>query len=426
MQGPFTVLAPVNSAFGKLDPTFVQQYLQPSMFDKLRAILLHHILPKYRPVISFTAGETATLLDGTDVTITVAPLRFGTSAVVTADIEACNGIIHSIETVHIPTSLDFCDDCTCAIPSTTNCTDMLERAESDPILSTLVDLLNVSGLNSIFECKGPFTALLPSNNAFEKLSGADLKFLSNPANRDVLRDVLLYHLLPNSTQSSKFTSGPRNTLLPGEQVDIQLSPLRFDDAVVKTHDIETCQGIINIVDNVLLPFVLPFDECVEYTFNQRGEQLQDAGRDCDWNVIDVAKQNSDLTIVTTLFDIAGLTPIFSCTGPFTAIFPSNTAFDDVPTAFLDNLVLPQNINRLRDVLLYHIVPGSKLTSAFIGGLQDTLTDGKIDVTLKPLEFNGFSLFKADITACNGYVNIVSGLLNPFGKQTMSSVVDSTS
>jgi transforming growth factor-beta-induced protein len=420
-KGPFTVLAPVNNAFTKMDPEFVRQLLKPNMIGKLQATLLYHIIPRHRPVTSFVAGELQTLLTGENVTVGVAPLRFDTAGVVRPNIAACNGIVHSIETVRLPAGSDFCDILPLDLrrrflqDTNTNCTNMLATARSDPTLSTVVSLFNASGLEAIFQCDGPFTALLPSNDALKKLSEADLAFLTNPANRDALRDVLMFHILAGSTNSSMFTSGPRNTLLQGKQVNISLTPLRFDQAAVNKSDIETCQGRINILDGVLLPYALPKppDTCDAYTFNRRKRQLQNGGRDCDRNVLDVAKMNSDLTIVTTLIDVAGLTPLFSCAGPFTAIFPSNTAFDDVPEAFLDNLILAQNIDKLRAFLSYHIMPGAILTSQLSSGPQDTLIDAKIDVTVRPLEFNGFFLFNADISGCNGYVNIVSGLLNPF-------------
>jgi transforming growth factor-beta-induced protein len=415
-QGPFTVLAPVNDAFAILDPAFVRELMQTSMIEKLRAILLYHIVPKHRPVTSFVAGELETLLEGENVTVGVDPLRFDRADVVRPNMAACNGVIHSIETVRLPSGSDFCpvfplDQRRSLQAANTTCTSILGTARNEPALSTVVSLLNTSGLAAILEkCNGPFTALLPSNDAFKKLTDFELAFLMNPANRNVSRDILLFHLLSGSTNSSMFRSGPRNTMLQGKQVNISLSPLRFHEAAANRSDIETCQGVVHILDGVLLPYALPAF-CDEYTFNPRKRHLQNGGPNCTRNILDAAKQTADLTIVTTLIDIAGLTPVFSCAGPFTAILPSNTAFDDVPEAFLDELILEQNIDKLRAFLLHHIIPGAMLTSQLSAGPRETLSKVKINVSVKPLEFNGFFLFSADVPACNGYLNVVSGLLS---------------
>lgn len=420
-------MAPVNAAFSKLDADVQQQLLDPSMKRKLQELLLYHILPNHQPTSSFTnPGQSETLLTGANVTVVLDPLRFDSSAVVSPDNAACNGIVHSIARVIMPQNSEFCDDFKFADhrklqAMSPRCTDLLDIARNNPDLSIALSLIEAADIDPIFGCEGPFTVLIPSNDAFNKLDANSLSFFSDKANMDALRNLLLYHILPGISHSSSFTPGSTDTLLSDVQVTVQVEPLRFDNAFVVESDIEACQGIVHVLDNVLSPFMIPTPspapngDCAAYTFNRRKRQLQNDGRDCDRNVLDVARQNSDLSIVTTLIDVARLTSVFACAGPFTGIFPSNTAFDDVPSAFLDDLILPQNNDRLQEFLLYHIIPGAMLSSQFIAGAQDTLANAQIDVTLNPLEFNGFDLFSADIRACNGYVNIVSGLLNPFGK-----------
>lgn len=393
------------------------------MKDELQELLLYHILPNYQPASGFKPGPLETLLMGANLTVATDPLMFDSSGVIDQDTEVCNGIIHSLESVLMPPDSDFCDDFNFndrrnLQANSLNCTGILDIARSDPNLSTALTLIEAAGLAPMFGCEGPFTALIPSNDAFTQLSSESLVLLTDPENVDLLRHLLLYHMLPGISQSSSFTPGPVDTLLSDKQVTVQVAPLRFDESVVIQADTEACQGIVHVLDNVLFPFGIPTPPqtsgiCDDYTFDRRTRQLQNGGQDCDRNILDVARQNSDLTIVTTLIDVAGLTSVFSCAGPFTGIFPSNTAFDDVPSAFLDDLLLAQNIDRLREFLLYHIIPGAMLTSQFVAGPQDTLATDTIDVTLNPLEFNGFDLFNADLPACNGYVNIVSGLLNPF-------------
>jgi uncharacterized surface protein with fasciclin (FAS1) repeats len=363
-------------------------------------------------------------------------VEFNDAKVVMPDIASCNGVIHTIDTV-LFADADKCDrfdldqrrlDQRRLQSGTDTCDEtMLDAARDRPELSTVVALIEAAGLEDLFDC-GDFTGLLPTNVAFDQLDDDYVDFLMDPNNSDELEDLLLYHFLPKPTMSDEFSPGPVETLLSSESVNIRILPLRFDEAGVVMPDIVACNSVIHIINGVLTPYPLPTQSptgtptgaptpiniCDEYTFNRRVRQLQDGGANCDTNVLDTARGDAQLTIVTTLIDLAELSDIFSCPGPFTALLPSNTAFDDIPEAFLEEIVLPQNIDRLRNLLLYHILPAATLTTEFTAGPSDTLYDGnQVNVALNPLSFNGREVLNGDIQACNGYVHIIGGLLNPF-------------
>lgn len=437
--GPFTVLAPTNSAFAKLDPGLLIHLQNPRNQELLQEILLYHMLPGYQPSVSFTtAGPTSSLLFGFDVDVSLNPLQFNDANVIMPDIAACNGVIHTIDDVLIPDDPDFCDAFTFddrrRLQNATdsggdNCEpNVLETARMNPDLSTVVSLIEAADLVDVFSCAGPFTALLPNNDAFADLDPAFLDFLLNPANQDTLQDLLLYHILPGSTMSTEFSQGPTDTLLMGQQVDVLLIPLRFDNAGVVTTDIAACNGLIDIIDTVLLPFEpptaapsvapslspTPADICDDFTFLQRMRRLQNGGRDCTTNVIDTARNNQDLSIFTTLVELAGLNDIFTCAGPFTALIPTNSAFNDIDRDFLDSLLDPANIDDLRTFLLYHILPGATMTTEFEAGPTETLSSGNmVEVALNPITFDENEVLEADIVACNGFIDILGGVLNVF-------------
>ena len=159
----------------------------------------------------------------------------------------------------------------------------------------------------------------------------------------------------------------------------------------------------------------PLDFCVDFTFPiVRVRKLQNGGQDCDGNILEVAMQNDDLSVFTTLIVLAGLTEIFTCAGPFTALLPTNAAFDDVDQNLLDSLILPQNQNDLRRFLSYHFLPGAILSNDFTDGPFETLASSiEVDVTLGPLQFDGSGVIEIDMVACNGYINILNGVLNIF-------------
>jgi uncharacterized surface protein with fasciclin (FAS1) repeats len=440
--GPFTVLAPTNDAFAALDPALVDELLLPENQELLQEVLLYHILPGFNPSSDLVAGPTETLLYDFTVDVSLNPVMFNDANVVMPDIMACNGIIHTIDDILTPEDEDFCDAFTFGNrrrlqDSGQNCTNnILDVARDDPNLTTVVALLEAADLADIFSCPGPFTALLPNNAAFDALDPALVEFLLDPANQSELQDLLLYHILPDETLTSDFVDGPVETLLADNTVDVTTSPIMFNDAGVVDSDIDACNGLINVIDTVLNPFPppptpsptsapTPVDICVDFTFPiVRVRKLQNGGQDCEGNILEVAMQNDDLSVVTTLFELAGLTEIFSCAGPFTALLPTNAAFDDVDQDLLDSLILPENLDELQRFLLYHILPGATLSDDFTEGPFETLASGnEVDVTIGPLEFDGRGVIETDIVACNGYIDILDGVLNIFEMRTFWDDLD---
>ena len=449
------MLAPTNESFKDLDPALLEMLMQPENQELLREILLYHILPGYFPTDAMQEGPIETLLHGFNVGVNIDPLRFDDAAVVRPDTIACNGIIQVIDNVLLPSEPDFCDAFTFEelMANGQNSTrNILAVASDDPDLSIVVGLIEDAGLEKIFDCPGPFTALLPQNSAFAALDPAYLAFLRDPANRNELQDLLLYHILPGATQADDFRAGASDTLLLGKNVDVGVSPLTFDDANVVTPDILADNGLIDKIDTVLTPFPLPTspptaapvevpDICDTFTFERRLRVLQDGGENCENNVYTTALNDPNLEVITTLIGQAGLVPIFDCAGkrissfppdrvkrhalshcndcfdeqgPFTALLPSNTAFDAVDPIFLDELLLPENMEQLQNLLLYHILPGASLTTELSAGPKESLFTGyQVDVSVNPLQFDNSNVLTPDILACNGYIDIIDGVLNPF-------------
>jgi uncharacterized surface protein with fasciclin (FAS1) repeats len=150
-----------------------------------------------------------------------------------------------------------------------------------------------------------------------------------------------------------------------------------------------------------------------------------ADPNCTPNVLEVAAQNPDLTLSSTLLDRVDLTDIFSCPGPFTALLPTNAAWDAVDPAFLEYLLRPENEEELEDVLLYHILGGSYPSSVLFPGPLDTLLSGEqVDVTVNPVMFDDAGLEIPDIAACNGIIHGIRTVLLPFGtRKFLNEVLD---
>jgi uncharacterized surface protein with fasciclin (FAS1) repeats len=143
-------------------------------------------------------------------------------------------------------------------------------------------------------------------------------------------------------------------------------------------------------------------------------ELEDDEVLCDPNVFDEAKNIVDLSIFVSLIEQARLEEIFLCAGPFTILAPSNAAFADNPsiTKYLADV---HNVKELREVLLYHILPGLTLEDEFTKGSIEALQGDVIEVSVEPLLFNNVaSITEGDIKACNGAINIIDSILLPPG------------
>ena len=145
-------------------------------------------------------------------------------------------------------------------------------------------------------------------------------------------------------------------------------------------------------------------------------ELQFQGPLCETNVIDTARHIPNLSIFVSLIDQAGLEDIFLCAGPFTVLTPTNHAFAANPglTSYLADL---HHVEDLREVLLYHILPGLYLIDDFQNGPIGTLQgeDVAVNVTSSSITFNGAELVEGDILACNGVLQVIDEVLIPPGK-----------
>lgn len=102
-NGPFTVFAPTNEAFAKLPDGTVEELLKPENKEKLAAILTYHVVAGKVMSKDLSDGQKAETVNGQEVTITIGDgVKVETATVITADLEASNGVIHVIDSVIMP------------------------------------------------------------------------------------------------------------------------------------------------------------------------------------------------------------------------------------------------------------------------------------------------------------------------------------
>lgn len=125
---------------------------------------------------------------------------------------------------------------------------------NDPNFKTFTDAIVAADLIDIFEGTGPFTAFVPTNEAFEKLGKEKVKELFNPENKDQLTTILIYHIVPGKYPSRNLKSMNLKTV-NGKNISVKVEngEIQVNNAKVLRKDIVGPNGVIHEIDTVLLP-----------------------------------------------------------------------------------------------------------------------------------------------------------------------------
>ena len=131
--------------------------------------------------------------------------------------------------------------------------NLIDLACGLPQLSTFLSLVQLSGLKDIFECRGPFTLFVPTNEAFDNLRGHVWLQLLKLENRNDLKDLLLYHMIPGSflQRELKVRLAGTPSLLFNRNITISKNPFMVDTSQVIESDFLGCNGVLHIIDEVL-------------------------------------------------------------------------------------------------------------------------------------------------------------------------------
>ena len=291
--------------------------------------------------------------------------------------------------------------------------NLVDIASSDSNFSVLVQALVKADLVSALEADGALTVFAPTNEAFQAL--LDKKPAWNSLDDvpvDVLKEVLLYHVLPIYAPSQNLSDNQGVTTLNGAALTIDLSSgVKIESATgqsvsVTQADILAKNGVIHAINEVLLPGELPKD------------------------ITDLAIATPDLSILVQALQKANLVSALQADGPFTVFAPTNAAFQ----ALLDsnaswNSLDDIPVDVLTNVLLFHVVSGNIKSTDLSDTYVNTLATGpnseplslQVEVT-GGIEFNGDSSPVSgliDIEASNGVVHVIDKVMMPANVVTLA-------
>ena len=370
-EGPFTVFAPTDQAFTDLgvDLSTLSQ-------SDLSDILLYHVVGAEVPASAVTDCMSADAANTQPLSFTVGEsgVMVNDANVIMTDVISSNGLIHVIDKVLMPT------DTPRDIPRTAQCT-----GEHNSLVAAVIQ----AELLTTLQGDGPFTVFAPTDQAFTD-AGIDLAALDTPEGKEALEDILLYHVVGSNVPSSALSDGMVATAVNGDDLTFDLtSGVMVNDANVVTADVATSNGVIHVIDKVLMP---PADP-VDIPTTAAGTGIH--------NSLVAAVVQADL-LATLEGD-----------GPFTVFAPTDDAFTaaGIDLAALDT---PEGKQTLSDILLYHVVASSVPASAVTDCMSANAVNGQ------PLSFtvgdgvmvNDANVIQADVIASNGIIHVVDKVLSP--------------
>ena len=375
-DGPFTVFAPTDDAFAALPDGTLDAVLADN--DMLTAILTYHVVGSTALSTDLMDGMAVTTLNGEDVTVTINMdgVFINDAQVTMADITADNGVVHVIDAVLLP-----------APPPSNTVVDIIVNSEVHTTLETAVI---AAGLAGTLSGDGPFTVFAPTDAAFANVPAETLDaVLADPA---LLTAILTYHVVGSTALSTDLMDGMAVTTLNGADVTvtINMDGVFINDAQVTMADIVADNGVVHVIDAVLLPPPPPSN-----------------------TVVDIIVNSENHNTLETAVVAAGLVETLSGDGPFTVFAPTDDAFAGLPEGTLDAVLA--DIDLLTAILTYHVAGTTALSTDLMDGMAVTTLNGAdVTVTINTdgVFINDAQVTVADIIADNGVVHVIDAVLLP--------------
>lgn len=141
-----------------------------------------------------------------------------------------------------------------AAPAFAQDADIVDTAIAAGDFTTLVAAVQAAGLVETLKGDGPFTVFAPTDEAFAALPEGTVEDLLLPENKEQLAAVLTYHVVPGKVMSTDLTNGMTAASVQGSDVTIMTEGgVKVNDANVTTADIEASNGVIHVIDAVIMP-----------------------------------------------------------------------------------------------------------------------------------------------------------------------------
>uniref|UniRef100_A0AAR2IUK3 FAS1 domain-containing protein n=1 Tax=Pygocentrus nattereri TaxID=42514 RepID=A0AAR2IUK3_PYGNA len=364
--GHYTLFAPTNEAFDKVDREVIERVLGDK--NVVQALLKYHLLSSVQCSEAIMAGSVYETMEGSTIEIGCDGDSLtvnGIKMVLKKDIVTKNGVIHLIDQVLMPDSAK-------------QVTELIGGSQS-----TFSDMVYELGLSAAMRPETQYTLLAPLNGAFnEEVMSMDQR---------LLKIILENHILKLKVTLSELYNGQLLETLGGKflRVFVYRTAVCIENACMVRGSKEGSNGALHLLTSLIkLPTTTVY------------EMLEADGR---------------FTVFLSLMEMAGLTDLLRQEGGYTVFAPTDDAFDGLTEE--DLTLLTSDMNALRTILLYHFSNGVFINGGLEGGVTNllkTIQGNNLQVMSvnNSIQVNSVNVPGNDLMASNGVVHVVKTLLYP--------------
>ena len=286
-----------------------------------------------------------------------------------------------------------------AVPASAQSQDIVDIAAADDRFETLVAAVTAAGLVDTLKSEGPFTVFAPTDDAFAALPEGTVDALL--ADIPALTNILTYHVVPGKVMAADVVNLTSADTAQGQPINISIvdGKVMINDAEVIITDIEASNGVIHVIDAVILP---PAEEAAEMSDSMMAQ-----------DIVDIAAADDRFETLVAAVTAAGLVDTLKSEGPFTVFAPTDDAFAALPEGTVDALLA--DIPALTNILTYHVVPG-KVMAADVVNLTsaDTAQGQPVQISVQDgrVFINDAEVIITDIETSNGVIHVIDAVIIP--------------
>ena len=299
-----------------------------------------------------------------------------------------------------------CSGCGCTAQTAPSCSqakpaqlaDIVHAAEHAGQFTTLLTALEVAGLEDALRGPGPFTVFAPTDDAFAALPKGTVESLLKEENRAKLQSILKYHVVPGAVMSSDLMKYTNAKTLHGNKLSLTL---RVNNARVTTADVKARNGVIHVIDRVILP-----DNAKPIT----GHANSEAPKRLEKDIVETAVDAGQFKTLVAAIQAAGLADALSGEGPFTVFAPTDAAFAKLPKGTVEMLVKPENRAKLQAILKYHVLPARLGSNDIVAAHTVKTLNGQ--AIYPSLMVDNAALQAKNIYCHNGVIHVIDSVIVP--------------
>ena len=376
----YTVFVPSNQAFSSLPEGAVETLLDPRNDDRLEEVFNYHVLARAEPTFELEKYTALQMISGQWLSIDYRNKQIG-GATFTGEVIPCsNGVIYIIDQVLTPTT-----------------DDLYQALQKDGRFKTFTRAITASRQGKLYQnVHDNYTVFAPTDQAFAKLPEEIVESLFLPENDERLEDIIKHHISDVVYSAGKSYGADRlgvpditPTSAFGQQLNFAVRDgvATIDEVQILETDIPTANGLIHVVDSVILP--------------------------AEQSTLELLKADPRMTRLVTLLEASGLDLALADSSKYTIFAPINEAWDQEPYKQLVDNPAGKNREAIFALLARHVITGKhvsenpipyqKLRTIHGAPIYLTVDEGKSNI-------QGIPIVEADSEAFNGLVNVITDVI----------------